>query len=223
MNRNQFLIALIVLAVVILGGAAWFVFFGNSSSDDTVADTPSYKFTITSYDRTMGSPNAPLTVVEYGAPSCPACAHFFVEVFPQFKKDWIDTGKAYYVFRVTPINAVDFAAEGMARCLPANRYFHFIDLLYHNQDKWDPDGNQIPDVHAALLQMGAMEGMSAAKADACIQDKAQAKRTQQIAEDGGKKYGIDRTPTIFANGHFVLDVGSYDKFNAALTAIAATK
>ena len=224
MTRNQFLIALVGVAVVILGVAAWFVFFGSGTgSDDAVADTPAYKFTITPYDRTMGSPNAPLTVIEYAAPSCPFCAHFFSDVFPQFKSGWIDTGKAYFVFRVLPINAVDVAAESMARCLPANRYFHFIDLLYRNQDKWDPDGHEIPDVHGALLQMGAMESMNAAKADACIKDQAQGKRTIALAQAASKQYGIDRTPTVFANGHFVNDVDTYDKFNTALTAVAASR
>jgi protein-disulfide isomerase len=224
MDRKQFLAGLIALAVIVLGVAAWFVFFGSAGNDETAtADDLQYSFTLTPYDRTLGSPKAPLTVVEYAAPTCPFCAHFFMSVFPQFKKDWIDTGKAHFVFRVFPLRAADVAAEAMARCLPARRYFAFIDLLYRNQDKWDPDGHNIPDVHAALVRMGAMAGMTAAQVDSCIANKAATKRIADIGQQAAAKYGIDETPTIFANGQVVLAISSYEAFNAALTAIAGKK
>ncbi|HEX3674638.1 MAG TPA: thioredoxin domain-containing protein [Rhizomicrobium sp.] len=226
MNRNHFLIALIAIALVILGGAAWFVFYGgNSDSATAVAGgTTRSGFTLTAYDRTQGSPKAPLLVVEYAAPTCPHCAHFDMNIFPQFKKNWIDTGKAYYVFRVFPLNAVDVAAESIARCLPQDRYFPFIEMLFHNQPKWDPDGYDIPDVHGALIQMAQLAGLDAAKADACMNDQAAAKHTNDIAQDAQKNYLIDHTPTIFANGHTVDDsIESYEKFDAALKAAAQKK
>jgi protein-disulfide isomerase len=223
-NRNHFLLALIAIALVILGGAAWFVFYGGESgSAVAAAGTTRSGFTLTAYDRTQGSPKAPMLVVEYAAPTCPHCAHFDMDIFPQFKKEWIDTGKAYYVFRVFPLNAVDVAAEGIARCLPPERYFPFIELLFHDQPKWDPDGYEIPDVHGALIQMAQLAGLSAAKADACMNDQDLAKRTNDIGQDGQKNYLIDHTPTIFANGQTVDDIESYQKFNDALTAIAKKK
>lgn len=226
MNRNHYLIALIAVAVVILGAAGWYVFFGSNSSDQVIASGGSTRgnFTITSYDRTMGNPKAPMLVVEYAAPTCPHCAHFDTSIFPQFKKEWIDTGKAYYVFRVFPLNAVDVAVEGIARCMPPDHYFDFIDLMYRNQSKWDPDGYQIPDVHGALIQMAQIEGMDPAKADACMSDMDTAKKTNQSAQDAQKNYLIDHTPTIFANGHEVDNaVDSYDTFNAAVKQAAAAK
>jgi protein-disulfide isomerase len=224
-NRNHFLLGLIAIALVILGAAAWFVFH-DGTDDNTIATgaTTRSGFTLTAYDRTQGSPKAPLLVVEYAAPTCPHCAHFDMNIFPQFKKNWIDTGKAYYVFRVFPLNAVDVAAESIARCLPPDRYFPFIEMLFHNQPKWDPDGYDIPDVHGALIQMGQSAGLSAQKADACMNDLAAAKRTNDIAQDAQKNYLIDHTPTIFANGHTVDNsIENYQTFNTALSAIAKKK
>jgi protein-disulfide isomerase len=225
-KRNQFLLTLIAIAIVVLGAAAWFVFYGNDAGDSAVAapgSTTRAGFTLTSYDRTQGLPKAPMLVVEYAAPTCPHCAHFDMEIFPGFKKNWIDTGKAYYVFRVFPLNAVDVAVEGIARCLPPDRYFPFIDTMYRNQPKWDPDGYEIPDVHGALIQMAQPAGLDAVKADACMNDQNVAKRTNDIAQDAQKNYLIDHTPTIFANGHVVDAIESYDTFNAALEAAAKTK
>lgn len=218
------LLGLIVLALLVVGGGAWYVFQDNGAGSAEPVGTTRAGFTLTSYDSTQGSPKAPLLVVEYGAPTCPVCARFDSTVFPEFKKNWIDTGKAYYVFRMYPLSAVDVAAENIARCLPHDQYFAFIDLLYRNQAKWDPDGNTIPDVHGALIQMAQLGGLSAEKADACMQDQAAQKRVADSAADAEKNYMIDHTPTIFANGHAVDDAkGSYETFNAALVAAAKAK
>jgi protein-disulfide isomerase len=155
---------------------------------------------VTKLDRTLGSPKAPLTVVEYAAPTCPHCAHFDMDIFPQFKQKYVDSGKIFFVFRVYPLSAVDVAAEAMARCLPEDNYFQFLDLLYRNQSKWDPDGYSIPDVHGALVQMGKIEGMTAQQVDTCISDDAAAKRIQQVGADAQAKYGISGTPSFIAKG-----------------------
>jgi protein-disulfide isomerase len=222
-NRNTILIGVIAIALLILGGGAWYVFHDNGTGSADAAAVTRSGFTLTSYDRAQGSPKAPMLVVEYAAPTCPHCAHFDMNIFPQFKKNWIDTGKAYYVFRVFPLNVVDVAAESIARCLPPDQYFSFIDLLYRNQPKWDPDGYDIPDVHGALIQMAQLAGMSAQKADACMQDQAAAKRITDSAQDAQKNYLIDHTPTIFANGHTIDTVGDYKSFDKALKAVAGQK
>src|SRR4051812_46895629 len=55
--------------------------------------------TVTADDRVMGSPDAPVTIVEYASMTCPHCAHFAIDVLPQVKATLIDTGKARLVFR----------------------------------------------------------------------------------------------------------------------------
>lgn len=199
MNRKQLLIGLVAIAVVAVAVAGYFVYFG-SSPNDAVPSAGPMGIILTKDDRTLGSPKAPLTVLEYAAPTCPHCAHFDMDIFPQFKQQYIDTGKVFFIFRVFPLNAVDVAAELMARCLPEDNYFQFIDLLYRNQPKWDPDGYQIPDVHAGLVEMGRVAGMSAQQVDSCIADQAEAKRIQQVGSDAQAKYGINGTPSFVVNG-----------------------
>ena len=41
----------------------------------------------------LGSPTAPVTVIEYASVGCPHCADWNNEVFPAFKAKYIDTGK----------------------------------------------------------------------------------------------------------------------------------
>ncbi|HEY2032528.1 MAG TPA: thioredoxin domain-containing protein [Rhizomicrobium sp.] len=201
MNRRQLLIGLVVLAVIAIGVVAYMVF--SAPTDDTGAlasGGTQYKVTITSGDRTQGNSKAPITMVEYAAPTCPHCARFDMTLFPYLKKNYIDTGKVYYVFRVFPLSQVDIAAESMARCLPADNYFQFIDLLFRNQPKWDPDGYQIQDVHSALVDMGRIAGMNSDQVDKCIGDQAANKRAADVGAYAQTTYGINGTPTFLVNG-----------------------
>ncbi len=201
MSRNQLIILGSAVVVIVLAVVVYFTAFQGSSDNGALigADQQKAGVTILPDDRTMGSPKAPVVVLEYAAPSCPHCAHFDMDVFPLLKKQYIDTGKVFYVFRVFPISAVDGAAESMARCLPADNYFAFIDLLFRNQKQWDPEYG-ITDVHAALVEMGRIAGMSAEQVDQCIQDKAKSDRTNKVAQDGMAKYNIQGTPTFVING-----------------------
>jgi protein-disulfide isomerase len=223
MNRTNMLIGLVVVAVIALGVAAYFVFTGGSSSDATAASSGPMAIILAKDDHTQGPKSAPLTVLEYAAPTCPHCAHFDMDIFPQFKKDYIDTGKVFFIFRVFPLNPVDVAAEAMARCLPEDNYFQFLDLLYRNQSKWDPDGYQIADVHGALVDMGKIAGMDAQKVDSCIGDQAMQKRIQDVGADAQTRYGISGTPSFVANGQVHGPFEDYQEFKTFIDAQLAKK
>jgi protein-disulfide isomerase len=221
-NRKQLLLAVVGIAVIGIVIAAYFVFFGGGSSESAATGDRS-NVTLVASDRRLGSPKAPLLVVEYAAPTCPHCAHFDTDIFPQFKQNYIETGKVYYVFRVFPLSSVDVAAEAMARCLPADNYFQFIDLLFRNQSKWDPDGYQIPDVHAALVQMGRIAGMSAEQVDRCINDQAAQQGITKVGEDANKRYGINGTPSFVINGQIHGPFQNYQELKDYIDPLLAKK
>jgi protein-disulfide isomerase len=200
-SRNQILIGLVCVAVLVVAVAAYFMLTGPSSGNAGAVPQANERFgvAVTSYDRAQGSPKAPIVMLEYAAPSCPHCAHFDMDFFPQLKQQYIDTGKIYYIFRVFPLNAADVAAEGIARCLPADNYFPFIDLLFRNQVKWDPEYPGT-DVHAGLLEMGRIVGLSETQADTCMSNQAVSAKVSQVGQEATTKYAINSTPTFIVNG-----------------------
>ena len=191
MSRSQIIVAGLAATAVAL--AALCLGFARSSA------VAAESVDLFPFDHTMGSAKAPIVLIEYAAPSCPHCAHFNAEVFPELKRHYIDTGKVRYVFRVYPISPIDGAVEGIANCLPADNYFAFIDLLFRNQKQWDPEYGAM-DVHGALVSLGVGAGLSAEKVDRCIADKASADHINIIAQDGVTKYNIRSTPTLVING-----------------------
>jgi protein-disulfide isomerase len=151
-------------------------------------------------DRTLGNPNAPVVLVEYFAPMCPHCAHFAATVFPEIKKAYIDTGKVLYVMRVFPLGAPDGAVSGMAKCLKPERYYEFLDLAFKKQAMWDPDGYDIPDVEAALVQLGGMAGLKPDDAKRWMQDQGEFDRLNRLADDAVKRFDIHSVPSIVLDG-----------------------
>ena len=203
MARSRLVLLAAVGGAVILGLIAWYVLSsGKSGNLETTGSTSTTATDVSSSDMALGSPKAPVKVIEYGAPSCPVCAHFEADNFEPLKKNYIDTGKVYFVFRVFPINGdADGAAEGLARCAgrtSVDSYFHFIDLLFRNQKEWDPEYNP-PDVHAGLLMMARIAGIEA-EADPCMTDKANAERINNVAKEATARYNLNATPTLIING-----------------------
>jgi protein-disulfide isomerase len=186
----------VLIAVAALGYTLW----GGSGDSSSTASTKGYEIQPT--DRTLGNPKAKVVLIEYAAPSCPVCAAFNVQTFPQLKAQYIDTGKIFYVFRVFPLRPDDGSAEKIARCLPEDKYFSFIDLLFKNQPKWDVEyGVQAPEgVHDGLVLLGRIAGMSQEQVDQCMVNKAEDDRINKVSSEGEARYSITGTPTFILNG-----------------------
>lgn len=196
MSRKTLLILGVVILAV-LGVIAWLTL--SSSKTATSGDASAQGYEILPTDRTLGNPKAKAVLIEYAAPSCPVCAAFNAQSFGRLKTQYIDTGKVFYVFRVFPLRPDDGAAEKLARCLPEDKYFDFIDLLFRNQPQWDVEYG-VTDVHGGLVRLGRIAGMSAAQVDQCIANKAEDERINKVAADGEAKYNITGTPTFILNG-----------------------
>ncbi|HEY8253083.1 MAG TPA: thioredoxin domain-containing protein [Rhizomicrobium sp.] len=190
----------ILAGVIVLIAAAGIGYYLTSGSGSDTAGGAGYQIVPT--DRTLGNRNSKVVLIEYGAPSCPVCAAFNAQTFPQIRAKYIDTGKVFYVFRMFPLRSDDGMAEKIARCLPEDKYLTFIDLLFKNQPKWDVEfGVQSPEgVHAGLVQVGRIAGMSAEQVDQCMANKAEDDRINKVASDGEARYGINATPTFILNG-----------------------
>ena len=75
--------------------------------------------------RVLGNPTAPVTIYEFSSLGCSHCADFHLNMLPQLKKDYIDTGKVKLVFADFPIDGRSMKAAMLARCMPADKYFDF--------------------------------------------------------------------------------------------------
>ena len=154
--------------------------------------------TVDTADMTLGDPNAKVKLVEYASLTCSHCGKFNNEVFPEFKKKYIDTGKVHYTFKefLTPPNEVAAAGFLTARCAGKDKYFQVTDAIFHAQQEMFTTG----DMRGILLRTAQSAGMTEEKFNACITDEAALKALNERVEKAVKVDKITATPSFMING-----------------------
>jgi protein-disulfide isomerase len=165
-------------------------------------------------EMTMGSPDAPVTLVEYAMFTCPHCKAFQEEVFPQIKKNFIDTGKVRLIYREVYFNRPSLWAAMIARCAPADRYFGIVDLLFERQAEWSGAFDSEP-MMKELYSIGRQAGLTDEEMQACVTDRAFAEALVAEFQKNATADGIDATPTFLINGEKVSNM-NYADFEAKL-------
>ena len=159
------------------------------------ADTATPSLESIMADRVIGNPKAPVTIVENASLTCSHCADFHTRVLPEVKKQLIDTGKAKLIFRDFPLDGSALKASALARCMPTERYFAFIKVLYEKQASWILEQDPTP----ALVRYASLAGLTPATATACMNDTKILDALAQQRLKSQEKYKINATPTFILN------------------------
>jgi protein-disulfide isomerase len=122
----------------------------------------------------LGNPRAPVTVTEYASLGCPHCAAWEQQVFPSFKKTYIDTGKVRFVLKEMLFGNSTLAAAGFltARCAGPDKYFQVVDAIFDQQTQIEEGGVK------EMLKVAQAAGLTEDQFKACLQDQAALDRLQ---------------------------------------------
>src|SRR5208283_525194 len=146
-------------------------------------------------DLAIGDPNG-VVVVEYGSLTCPHCAVFSKETFPQLKKEYIDTGKVRFIFRAFARNTLDVAGFVLARCLGDDKAFAADELLFAEQDKWAFVDKPLEPLIAAMRPTG----MTQAQATECLKNQKLADGIVAATKTAEQEIHLTGTPTFVIDG-----------------------
>jgi protein-disulfide isomerase len=177
--------------------AAVLAFFAPAAAQDygPAVDVPQLMMPGPLGEKGLGSPTAPVTVIEYASMTCPHCQRFHAETFPALKSKYIDTGKVYFILREFPLDALAFAAFMVARC-SGDRYFDVIDTLFDHQEEWAFVADPV-DAMVGFLQPF---GIGDKEFDDCINNQDIFEHIDFVASRGADVFGVEGTPTFFFNG-----------------------
>lgn len=171
-------------------------------------------------DRVLGKAEAPVTITEYSSFTCSHCAQFSVDTFPKIKSEYIDTGKVRFVFRDFPLNSPSLAAAVVARCLPPERYFGFVEMLFRDQKEWAQHAD-MKGVLDDLKVRAQLAGLAEADFQACLKNADLIKGLQERAAEAEKKHQINSTPTFLVNGKTLAGALPFADFKTAIDAALA--
>jgi len=172
-------------------------------------------------DHAKGDPKAPITVVEYSSMTCSHCADFYNNVLPELEKRYISTGKVRLIYRDFPVDGIALKGAALAECMPDDKFFPFISVIYHNRNAWLGS----PKPETVLQQYAMLAGLSAEKSKACLEDTAMFDKLVAARTEAMSKYNIEGTPTFIINDSADHIMGSQhlEVFEAAFDKILAQK
>ncbi len=135
----------------------------------------------------LGSPNAPVTMVEFTDYQCPYCRRFHEQSWPELKKNYIETGKVRFVVRDLPL---DFHDQALPSALAAHcageqdRYWPMYEALLGQKEALTKD---------TARRLAATAGVDLATFDTCLRNPGLRRNIENdVAE--AQRIGVTGTP-----------------------------
>ena len=144
----------------------------------------------------VGDKDAKITIIAYESLTCSHCANFHKDVYPELKKNYLDTGLAKIEFRHFPLDIAAFNASKVSQC-NNDGDSKILNSLFANQQKW-VKGSSIQEANENLKKFLVSEGYNV-DFEKCINDKEIEDFVLNDRIDAVKKFKISSTPTIIIN------------------------
>ena len=143
-----------------------------------------------------GYVDAPIKILAFESLTCPACANFHKNIYPELKKDFIDTGLIKIEFINFPLDIMALNAAKIVHCKNDgdSKIIHF---LYKNQTLWAKE-NTVEKANSNLKKLLSNNGYSL-NFDECINNKEIENHILEDRIEGTKKYKVNATPTLIIN------------------------
>jgi protein-disulfide isomerase len=143
-----------------------------------------------------GQQNAKITIIAYESLTCSHCADFHKNVYPELKKEFIDTGLVRIEFRHFPLDLAALNASKITQCINDGNS-NLMHFLFSNQQKW-VKGKNIEDLNKNLKNLINDEKVNL-DFKTCIDDKVVEDFILNDRIEGVKKFKVNATPTIIIN------------------------
>lgn len=149
----------------------------------------------------MGQDAAPVKVLVFSDYQCPGCGHFATNIFPELKREFIDTGKVQFMYYDFPLGPPghphSFVASRAARCAgDQGKFWELHDYLLANQNSWSY--SRTPPIEQ-FVQYGQQLGVDRAALETCINSDEHAEVVTANYQLG-QQLGVGSTPTVIIDG-----------------------
>ena len=145
---------------------------------------------------TSGNKDAKITIIAFESLTCSHCADFHKDIYPQLKKEYLDTGLAKIEFRHFPLDIAAFNASKISQC-KLGQGLEILDSLYAKQKEWIK-GNTVEKINDNLKKFLKKEGFDV-NFEECISNKEIENFVLNDRIEGAKNFKINATPTIIIN------------------------
>ena len=161
----------------------------------------------------LGSPEAPITVVELGDFGCSACALFHETTWPAIEREFVQTGRIQW--RHVPflfgLRHGDDGTKAAECAADQGQYWEMHDLLYTRHKEWTRQRNPKDFLHAYAIELG----LETEAFETCYRENHGKDRTRW-ATRAAAELDVSGTPTFFINGSRALGALTIEVFRGLL-------
>jgi protein-disulfide isomerase len=159
---------------------------------------------------TLGSEDAPLTIVEYSEFLCPFCARAALETIPQLEEKYIATGKVKLVFKHYVVHGEQAVlAAGASECASdQNAFWEYHDILFSRQGSVEFSIEN-------LKQFAVELGLDTDSFDTCMDTEAYLDNVAANVQEANRR-GVNATPTFYVGQIQIVGAKSVGEFEAAI-------
>lgn len=206
-RQNPYVIPLaIVLAGVLIAGAIFFRQPTEPIQGNTETQSGEVSVELEGW-ASLGDPDAPVVMVEYADFACPFCTRFSQETLPLIKRDYIDEGKVFYVYKDFISVGGDRAAEAAHCAGEQDKYWEYHDLLFErsSEDRQQWSDSQVHEGYAQELGLdsGALVG--------CFEDRRFQDKVSE-SHNEARQNAARGTPYFLVNNRPVSGAQPYSTF-----------
>lgn len=147
-------------------------------------------------DKWLGDENAPVTFIEYASSTCGHCAAFHAQTFPQFKTDYIETGKVRFAMRPFLLNILDAVVFMLAVQAEDDKYYDVLDTYLAAQTVWTR--SETP--RDAIFEIAKQLGYTEENFEAALTNQSLFEGMELLRQQASEEFELTGTPSFYVNG-----------------------
>ena len=183
----------------------------------TITPTPAWPSQTPEGEPVKGSPDAPVTIIEYTEYQCPFCARFVQETLPLIEENYITTGKVRLIFRNFPVHQQAVFAAGAAVCAQEqDEFWQMHDTLFAQQGEWSGD----PDFMVLFEGYAKDMGLDTEQFTSCLipEEGKEPEWLEKLKKDfeAGQEAGVQGTPSFFISDQSIVGAQPFEVFQEAI-------
>lgn len=212
-----FWIALAVVAVIGIGALSWAT--SRPKNVATVIDPSLPPMKAEGY--LLGSPTAPVEVIEFADFECPGCGQFSTITEPDVRARLVNTGQVRmrFIDYPLPMHKNTWDASLAAACAnDQGKFWQMHDALFANQYRWNGQATSRP--RGPISELAKSVGLDMDKYGSCMDADTHRAKIQSHLQEAERRQ-VTQTPTFIIGGVMAPGALPYDSFKALVDSAAA--
>ncbi len=160
----------------------------------------------------LGAESASVTTIEYSSPTCPHCANFHMQTFPEFTKQLIETGKTRFILRPFARNLADAVVFMLADAGGEEKYHEIISAYFATQNEWARSDN----LRDALLKVALQLGFTEESFEKALTNQELFAGMEAVRDQASSEFNLTGTPSFYVNGKMLEGNKSLDQMSAEI-------